>query len=372
MTYLGFLMLSLLVVQLLISYANILAGPQLSQNYAIRKPVKVSVLIPARNEVANIGRCLEGLLRQDYTPLEILVLDDHSEDGTAGIVARYASQHPNLQYLKGKAIPPGWTGKNWACHQLSEMASGDILIFTDADNWHEPEAVTRTVGWIQQWNLGMISAFPQQITKTFSERLLVPLIDVILYSSLPLWLVLKYPAPSVSAANGQWLAWTGTAYQSLGGHQSVRNEVVEDVYLARKAKIAGIRMVTAAGTGVVFARMYRSFRDLREGLAKVLFGLAGYRDVIFWMVLPAVFLTAVMPYVLIWFPSLVAPAGTAILMNGLIRGGLALRYRHPVVLSILGQPISVLWMLFLGLDSYRQIKKGVVRWKGRKIALPSH
>jgi len=372
MALLGYIIVALLMVQLIIAYMNILAGPQLSQGSAVLEPVRVSVLIPARNEAENIGRCLEGLLRQDYAPMEILVLDDHSEDHTAAIVARYAASHPNLRWFRGRDVPPGWTGKNWACHQLSELAMGDLMIFTDADNWHAPEAVRRTVGWMQQRELGLFSAFPQQVTRTLPEQLLVPMIDVLLYSILPLRAVSAFPAPSLSAANGQWLAWTAAAYRSLGGHRTVRHEVVEDVELARQAKQAGIRMVTAAGTGVVFARMYRSVRDIREGLAKVLFGLAGYHGSIFWAAQAVTFSLGMMPYILVWIPAFTAPAGLAIVLNGLVRGGLALRYRHPVVLSLFLHPVAVLLMLLLGVDSYRWTKKGVVRWKGREIVLSSH
>ena len=371
MLYFTSVVLAPLAILLLISYVNIIWGPQLSQSGAVRKRVKVSLLVPARNEANNISRCLESLVRQEYTGLEILVLDDRSEDNTAELVAGYASRYPNLTLIRGEELPPGWTGKNWACHQLSQRADGDLLIFTDADNWHTPDAVTRTVAWMQLTGLGVFSAFPQQITRTLPEKLLVPMIDVILYSSLPLPAVTKYSAPSLSAANGQWLAFTREAYQSLGGHQAVRSEVVEDVQLARKSKEYGIRTMTAAGTGVVFARMYRTLQETWEGMAKIMFGLTGYRSAVFWIAVPMVFLMAVAPYVLIWFRSLALLAGIAIAVNVLIRGGLALRYRHPVVLSVLLHPLAVLVTLMICLDSYRRIRKGVIRWKGRDIVLTS-
>ncbi len=371
MLYFASVIFALLFILLLISYMNIIWGPQLSQSGAVLEQVKVSLLVPARNEASNISRCLEGLVRQNYEPLEILVLDDRSEDKTGELVEEYAARHSNITLIRGEPVPPGWTGKNWACHQLSQVAGGEVLIFTDADNWCAPDAVTRTIAWMQQRNLGLFSAFPQQITRTVPEKLLVPMIDVILYSTLPLWAVLRFSAPSLSAANGQWLACTRDMYQSLGGHQAVRVEIVEDVELARKAKAAGIRMMTAAGTGVVFARMYRTMQETREGMTKIMFGLTGYNSVLFWVAVPLMLLTAIAPYAVIWFRPFALLSGAAIAVNVLIRGGLALRFRHPILLSVLLHPVAVLLTLVISVDSYRQVKKGVIHWKGRDIVLHS-
>ncbi|NIS38778.1 glycosyltransferase, partial [Candidatus Saccharibacteria bacterium] len=209
----------------------------------------MSLLIPARDEAHNIDRCLTDLIGQDYPDYEIIVLDDHSKDNTADIVRGYANQYHHVKLLAGKSLPSGWTGKNWACQQLSEAAGGGFFIFTDADNRYATNAIKNTMGWMQKLNLGFLSAFPQQFTGTLMEKLVIPVIDIFVYGTLPLWMTYYLRSPLFAAANGQWLAFTREAYHRIGGHQGVRNQVVEDVEISRLVKRSGIKMLTTAGTG---------------------------------------------------------------------------------------------------------------------------
>lgn len=379
-TVLLYVILAVLTVFLCITLYNVITAPMLSNEpkhlapeIKQRSPLmmpRVSVLIPARNEEQHIGKCLEGLLAQTYEHLEIIVLDDHSSDNTAKIVEEFQAQHrAKVKALTGLPMPKDWTGKNWACQQLSSAATGDILIFTDADNTHAPTAVQRTVEWLMQYKLGMLSAFPQQVTVTMPEQLAVPVIDMFVYAGLPLWLTYNVEHTSLSAANGQWIAFNREAYTQIGGHMAVRNQVVEDVELARLVKQRGIKMLTMAGTGAVFCRMYTSFDEVWHGFTKNIFGLVRYNTDGFFALLGMLFAVCIVPYILVLFPEHQLLAGIAILMNMLLRGLLSWRFKHPFVPSVLMHPGSIGFMIAIGINSYRAVRKGAIRWKDRDIVV---
>jgi len=336
------------------------------------KPVDtplVSILIPARNEEENIKACLNGLLNQEYPNLEIIVLDDLSSDRTSEIVEEYAQKNNRVSLLRGIPTPPGWTGKNWACHQSSKNARGEFFIFTDADNTHNKMAVANTVGWMQSLQLGLFSSFPQQITKTISEKLVIPVIDMMVYSYLPLWLTYYSKFSSLSAANGQWIAFTKESYNKIGGHEIVRSEIVEDVKLARRAKKLGMKILTASGKNAVSGRMYRSWREVWQGFSKNLFGLVEYKTIPFFLILCFMIIAFVLPYFLAFIDTHIILAVIGIILNILIRLILSLKYNHPLLTSIILHPLSIIITVTIAINSYYCYKKGSLYWKGKKINL---
>ena len=233
---------------------------------------RISILVPARNEAENLRAHLPGILRQPA--LEVLILDDGSDDGTADVVHALAGSDPRVRLLTGAPLPVGWTGKNWACHQLAEAARGDVLLFTDADvGWHDGALVALTQEMGRQ-RADAFSVFPRQRTGTLGERVLVPLIDDVLLSFLP-YPLLQVPVPAAAAANGQAIAFTRDAYAALGGHAAIKDEIVEDVRFARQTRRAGLRLGLALGGGLVTARMYHGYRDAVRGFAKSLLAAHG-------------------------------------------------------------------------------------------------
>lgn len=357
----------LLAVVLAVALFNAATAPMLKKSVSLQKRPRVSVLIPARNEEANIGACVEGFLSQNYDNFEILVLDDQSADRTALIIEKFGEQHSEVQAIRGKPLPIGWLGKNWACHQLSQYANGEILIFTDADNCPAPNAITNTVAYMQKLELGLLSAFPEKLTITLAEKLVVPVVDMFVYAGLPLWLTYFSRFPSLAAASGLWIAFTRDAYQQIGGHQAVSNQIVEDVELSRLAKKNGIKILTLAGTRVVSCRMYHSFSEVWSGFSKNLFGLVRYRTIPFFMLMLALFTMCVLPYMTVWFASLRELSIAAIVMNVAMRLVLSLKYRHPFFTSVVLHPFGVLFTLLIGINSFFQVRRGRLQWKGRRI-----
>ncbi|MEL6824229.1 MAG: glycosyltransferase family A protein, partial [Calditrichota bacterium] len=153
----GFIGIALLIV-LGITLSNVLFAPMLKNAPSPGKTPTVSVLIPARNEEMNIGNCLTSLSAQTYPSLEIIVLDDQSSDKTTTIVQQHSLKDNRIRLIRGTPLKDGWTGKNWACHQLSKQASGNYLIFTDADTTHHPDAVRNSIGWMQARSLTLLSS----------------------------------------------------------------------------------------------------------------------------------------------------------------------------------------------------------------------
>jgi len=362
-----YISIAFLGVIFIVTLINALTAPLVSHGPHPESTPLVSVLIPARNEAATLAQTLSTLIRQTYDPVEILVLDDHSTDDTALIVRNFAERDNRIRLLHGEALPQGWTGKNWACHQLSQQAKGDIYIFTDADNFYSPDAVEKTVGWMRKLNLTLFSAFPQQITETPAEKLVVPVFDTFVYSFLPLWLTYYAPFPSMAAANGQWLAMTREGYQRIGGHDAVRHHIVEDTELARLTKKQKERIITASGRGAVWGRMYSSWRQVYEGFSKNAFGLMGYNAVAFFILISLLFAMYILPYLMLPFQRFFLPAMAAILLGMSIRLIMAIKYKQPLLVSTLLNPVSIGATLIIAINSFKRYLKGSVTWKDRDI-----
>ena len=173
----------------------------------------ISVLIPARNEEANIGACLDSLRRQDYPEVEILVLDDSSTDGTADIVARAAAEDARVRLLRGEPLPPGWAGKPFACHQLAREAGGSWLLFTDADTVHAPNVLSYVLRAALGSNAALISGFPYQKTTSISQKMALPILFYyMLLIWMPLWWLQRSERALPTVAIGQFMFFSTAAY----------------------------------------------------------------------------------------------------------------------------------------------------------------
>ena len=246
--------------------ANLVMFPTLAPQGHAGRP-DISLLVPARDEGQRLPAALAGLLIQEVT--EIIVLDDQSGDDTAAVVCRAAEADPRVRLLRGTPPPPGWTGKNWACHQLAAAARGGILLFCDADVMMAAGAVDACWAQMRAQRADVFSVFPRQHTATLGERLLVPLINDVLLAFLPHRL-LRLPVPSAAAANGQLLMFRRSAYDVLGGHAAVAGDLNEDLALARRARRAALPLGLALGGDLVSARMYSGYRESVRGFGKSL------------------------------------------------------------------------------------------------------
>ncbi|MNX87493.1 4,4'-diaponeurosporenoate glycosyltransferase [compost metagenome] len=328
---------------------------------------RVSVLVPARNEAAVLDACLDALRAQRYPSIEIHVLDDASTDETPQIARRHAAADPRVKLLEGAPLPPGWTGKCYACHQLSESAEGDLLLFADADVRLAPDAVASAVRALLANDAGLLSLFPAQETRTLGERLTVPLLAFILLCFLPLRLAARSKLPSLSAANGQFMLFRKKAYQKIGGHAAVRGALVEDIQLARNIKAADERLAIADGTGLATCRMYRSWKEAYLGFSKNLYPAFGGSASSFWGALAMVFGCFVWPWLTLPWGG--AASLTAIALGLGMRLAIALRLRQSLWTVAL-HPLALAALILIALRSFAYARSGrSAPWKGRTYGL---
>jgi chlorobactene glucosyltransferase len=280
-------------VLLLIALTNALALHRTRRHAAPQRLPKISILVPARNEEANIERCVRSLLSQDYPCFEVLVLDDESTDGTRVVLESLADRESRLKVLDGQPLEPGWLGKNWACAQLAMRAAGELLFFTDADTCHEPQTLRAVVAAMEGEHADFLSGLPRQEVLTWSEKLIVPFFSWVIYCFTPLMLGYRLKLPALSCAVGQMLVFRREAYQGIGGHQAVRSCIAEDLALARRIKALGYRWRMMQATHLISCRMYRSGQEAYAGLSKNLFAAFDFRLVPYlfaWLWLMVVFL----------------------------------------------------------------------------------
>jgi glycosyltransferase involved in cell wall biosynthesis len=240
-------------------------------------PPLVSLVIPARNEARNIGRCVESALASDYPRLEIVVVDDHSTDETAAIAQAIAQRDARVRVITPPALPGGWFGKQWACAEGAAASQGEVLGFMDADTWQTPDLVTRVVNAMDSRGADMLSVLGTQELGGFWERLVQPQVFAILLQRFGgTELVNRSSFASQKIANGQCLWLRRSAYDALGGHGAVRDKVAEDLALAQLYFRAGRTVSIVLGLAQLSTRMYTSLRELVEGWGKNIY--AGGRD----------------------------------------------------------------------------------------------
>jgi chlorobactene glucosyltransferase len=227
----------------------------------------VSLIVPARNEEKNIRRCVESLLAQDYPNLQILVLEDRSIDSTPVILAELAAHDSRLVILTGRELPSGWAGKPHALYQAAKSAAGEWLLFVDADTFLNPNAVSAALASAQKTGADLYTVMTEQITGSFWERVVMPLVMTALSVGFSPRRV-NDPSTRDAIANGQFILIKRSVYDAIGGHEKLKNQIVEDKAIAEQVKWNGYRLIVADGRGIAQTRMYTDLPSMWEGWTK--------------------------------------------------------------------------------------------------------
>jgi glycosyltransferase involved in cell wall biosynthesis len=332
----------------------------------------VSVIVPARNEEASLGACLESLVAQSGIDFEIIVVDDGSTDRTAEIARSYMgsravsvhARHSPVSLISAAPLLDGWTGKNNAMSAGAKVARGKWLLFTDADTVHQTGSLARAVAEAEQNGVALLSYSPEQQVRGFLEKAVMPVIFAELAATYPPQKV-SDPASPIAAANGQYLLISREAYAAVGGHAKIAGDLLEDVALARMVKSSGRKLLFRYGGGAVRTRMYRNWAQMREGWTKNLALLFKHP------VCRAAMLLA------FWAFSWVAlVSGVAAILSGywkLAYYGLPLAVLYVRVARANFRPVANIMAIAAGvpLASYllvsaaRMFRTGSVTWKGR-------
>jgi len=359
--------------------------PERSENPADSK-LRISILIPARNEEVVIERVVRSATSQLYLNVEVIVLDDKSDDKTPGIL--YALQTelaPLLSVYEGNDRPAGWLGKPWACHQLSQKATGDILLFVDADTILEPTLCEQISNEFRMnGTKGMVTVWPKQITISFMEKVIIPMIYFTLLGFLysgytqrdPRWMPKFLSSrfrPLFAAACGQCIAIPRSVYDTIGGHGCVKSDVVEDVGLARAIRNLNLPIRMYHGVGSIACRMYTQDEHIFNGFRKNF--LAGFGNNVALFITSALLhlLVFVLPYIMVmkslytsqldvsilWAVAIILPIIQRMLIAYLMKWPMWTAMTHI---------IGVLWFQYLGVIVIAdRLLKRSVEWKGRKV-----
>lgn len=364
-----------------VNQRGLLPRLSLASPLACEEAPHVAVIIPARDEAANIGRCLHSLLTQDYPDnrLNVVVVDDHSADDTAAIVRSIAAAHPQLSLLPCPPLPPRWTGKSHACWigaraAAAAAAENEWLCFVDADVWGEAALLSTAMRAALGQKLDLLSVAPRQELHSAAERLILPC-GLILLSFIQDLRAVQGHSGSGVTATGQFMLTRRDAYEAVGGHAAVSGAICEDLEFARLLKRSGRSVLLMDGEDLIATRMYTGWRTLWPGLAKNLVDtLGGPRATLI-----VAFTAVISAWAAVVIPVLDAAGcarsvlgAPAALLVALIASAAAFalhiaaarHFRIPFYYGLLF-PLGYTLGALMALDSVRRRLRGRVSWKGR-------
>ena len=329
---------------------------------------EVAVLVPLRNEEKHVPALLESLSQLSYPNLSFYFLNDGSTDQTLSLLTKHVKQLKKAHIINGETLPAGWVGKVHACHQLSQHAYGSFFLFIDADIRLNSDTIERCLHLMIEKRVGLLTGFPRFPTKTILSKILVPMQHVVVLLHLPLFVANHFSNPAFTAAHGSFMFFSKKAYEDSGGHQAVKNSLVEDVHLTRLVKKSGHKVCLANITRAVTCFMYETNQEVWNGFSKNIFPGLG-RSV-----------SLVLLITLFYISVFLVPC--FLLFYGLITG--TILYCLPLILTFLIRlvidqftkqerwtwllmPISCLMLIVIMYYSmYLGLRKKGFEWKGRR------
>ena len=333
---------------------------------------RVSILLPARDEAHRITPTLRSLLAQEGLPdLEILILDDGSTDGTGDVIRQVVGSDPRVKVIDGPDdLPPsGWLGKSWACHRLAQEATGDVLVFVDADVQLSARAVASTIHHMREGGLDLLSPYPRQVAVTRAERITQPLVTWSWVTALPIRITERSHYPSMAAAIGQFLVVDARAYRISGGHSAVSDLILEDVGILRAVKRAGFQGAPADGSAIASCRMYASWPEIYEGYTKSVWSVVQPSPVAYGLAAVMVLAYVAPPVFALVGPGRGARVWGAIGYGAGVLGRYAVARRtgERIWPDIALQPISIAAFAGLIVTSLQRHRAGTLTWRGRPL-----
>ncbi len=230
---------------------------------------KVSIILPARNEEEFIGKCLDSLMKQDYENYEIIVIDDSSDDATGEIISEYAKRDSKIIPVSARPKPEGWMGKNWACMEGYRKATGELLLFTDADTNHSKNVLSLAVAHLISFNLDALSAIPKMLTFDFWTKITLPMISTFLHTRFSA-LNVNNPSKKTGYFFGSFFILKKKTYEEVGMHEGVKQEIIEDGALGKKVKESGYKMKMVRGEHLIDAVWARDKSTLWNALKRLM------------------------------------------------------------------------------------------------------
>ncbi len=340
----------------------------------------ISILVPARNEEDNIARCLGSLIVQDYENIEILVLDDDSTDCTNQIVADLVKRDKRIKLVNGKPLEKGWVGKNFALYQLEKHAKGKYFFFTDADTYHQPNSVRCSMECLLANRLDALSAYPEQIMKTFWERLIISFINFGLHVIFPIAAMKKIKKSKISVALGALMLYRADAYRAVGGHTKIKDQCLEDIMMSKLLKDFGFKISIFDGKNIFSCRMYKRFGDAEKGFRRFIYSFFNKSYFLCLLFSLFIFFIFLFPFIQLVFHlpfsfadplflNLFIVNVSHIVLILFMRMTVSIKYRWGI-LDVIIYPVAIISLAVMSLRLIADNKKKLeVNWKGRKYCL---
>lgn len=337
----------------------------------------LSVIVPARNEARHVGDCLRSILASDYPRLEVIVVDDHSDDGTGDIARAIAEEDPRVRVVQAPDLPDCWFGKQWACHTGARAATAELLCFTDADTRHGRKLLSLSVGAMRARGADLFTVAGHQETVSFWEKVLQPYVFTVLLSRYGgLEAMSRSTKPLDKIANGQFLLISREAYDRVGGHEAVRDHVAEDLRLAQIVAAKGLQVHMLLARDEMSTRMYTSLAEIRRGWGKNVYAagrdtlpLNAFTAKLLPWVFPLPALLPLLPLVCLWLGLEGVWGGGALLFGAITAPATLLYYAGSYGYSRLNPlwaltyPLASLVFGWICLEAAWRGSK--VQWKGR-------
>ena len=342
---------------------------------------KVSIILPARNEEKFIGKCLDSLVDQDYANYEIIVIDDSSDDRTSQIISEYVKKSSKIIPVKAQKKPDGWMGKNWACMEGYKNATGELLLFTDADTRHSQNVVSLAVSHLLSLELDALSAIPRLLTMDFWTRITLPMISTFLHTRFSAIRV-NDPTKKTAYFFGSFFIIKQKTYKAVGMHEGVKHEIIEDGALGKKVKESGHKMRIVRGDHLIEAVWARDKNTLWNALKRLMIPLylqsekiaiGSFFAVLFLLFIPFPILAysalrlESISFLVLFMASLVASImiyiGAVIEVKKLLQLRLVYAFFAP-----LGGLVVTLGFL----SGLLQAKSSTVTWRGRSYSMKDH
>lgn len=348
---------------------------------------KISVILPARNEETYISRCLESILNQDYPNFEIIAINDSSSDETGDIILTYSKKYDKIVAVNPGPKPDGWVGKSWACYQGYRKATGDLLLFTDADTRHSSSLMSLAVGHLLEQNLDAITAIPKLLCVETWTKITLPMLSTFLHTRFSA-LRVNDPRTKIGYFFGSFFIISRTAYEKVGTHEGVKHELVEDGALGGKVKDAKFRLKMVRGEENITAIWARDLNSLWHGLRRLMIPLYSQHKTKTSLMIVAVFFLLLEPFIILPYSSLILFFGDnrhlinyiliyvnvltilLIVFSNVVHSKLSL-YQSPIY--ALASLLAAAIISFSFISSIIDAKKtGAVTWRDRKYTIGEH
>jgi chlorobactene glucosyltransferase len=332
----------------------------------------VSIILPVRNQARTVADCVRSLVALSYPNREIIIVEGASTDETRDQINTFNGQ---VTIVEEEPLPPGWVGKNWACHIAYKRSRGELLLFTDGDSVHTTDSLTRAVNYLQAENADLVTLAPATILRSFWEKLLQPPIFLLIMVLVGGKLV-NDDKRGNAIGNGQYMLFRRTTYEKLGGHAAVRDKIVEDYTLARLLKREGGRLRFVTAQDALGVRMYAGLAEIWRGWRKNFYTVSEKH-----MLMKALtriilmFTFLVLPFAVLVYGIILAPTD---LLNSYLIAGAFMSFLLWLGIIILDRsinvrstyallfPVAILVYIAIGVDSTLRGSLGYgFSWKGR-------